>query len=101
VALIGVINDHFVAEYRRCNGIPYDVQAALGKYHCDLSPESPKTRSSPKLMRQREVSFNGRTYRCEWHAKLEPNRNRIHFAMMDDQFAEMVLIGIFVEHLDT
>lgn len=32
------------------------------------------TRSSERLMRQRDVLVNGRTYCCEIHTKIEPHR---------------------------
>jgi hypothetical protein len=51
-------------------------------------------------MRQRDVNHEGQVIRCEWHSKLEPHRNRIHFAF-DDTLGGKILIGIFVDHLDT
>jgi hypothetical protein len=49
-------------------------------------------------MRHRDVEYCGRILRCEWHSKLRPDKNRIHFAKLDDQ---AVFIGIFVKHLPT
>ncbi|MGW4634527.1 hypothetical protein [Nocardia sp. NPDC004415] len=61
----------------------------------NCSPESPQTHRNAKAMRQRLVDFAGEQISCEWHAKLEPQRNRIHFAVRGDQ----LLVGLFVDHL--
>lgn len=101
VKVLGVLNDHFAAAMTQHAGLPHQVQAALGAYGVNLSPESPKTRSSPKLMAQRTVDLHGHPYVCEWHAKLNPDRNRIHFSLPHSQLAGKILIGIFTKHLDT
>ncbi|WP_433599748.1 hypothetical protein ACQPXH_29645 [Nocardia sp. CA-135953] len=59
------------------------------------SPESPKTHKNAKAMRQRLVDFNGEQISCEWHAKLSPTSNRIHFAVHEGQ----LFVGIFDEQL--
>lgn len=74
--------------------VAIEMRSAAG---VDCSPESPLTRANRAAMSQRDVVFEGRTVRCEWHTKLEPHRNRIHFAV----YSEFVLIGIFAEHLQT
>jgi hypothetical protein len=101
---LSVLNDHFLNTYRSCNGLPHSVEAALGAFGCPgVSPESPNTRRNERVMKQRDVSYLGRTVRCEWHTKIEPHRNRIHFAAGDayDASGKRILIGIFVDHLDT
>ncbi len=101
VTVLAALNDRFVDEYRGCKGKPNEIQAAMGRYHLELSPESPNTRGSDRLMRRREVTYEGNTLRCEWHAKLERHRNRIHFSEPSEHLAGRILIGIFVSHLDT
>ncbi|RAO52732.1 hypothetical protein LUPAC06_05593 [Micromonospora saelicesensis] len=101
VRILGVLNDHFAAALKQHAGLPKDVAAALGAHGVNLSPESPKTRGSAKLMAMRTVSLDGESYVCEWHAKLEPHRNRIHFSLPSSQLDDQILIGLFVEHLDT
>ncbi|OEV31786.1 hypothetical protein AN219_02990, partial [Streptomyces nanshensis] len=59
------------------------------------------TRAKEKVMRQRDVEHGGETYRCEWHAKQHPARNRVHFTLPEQQLDGRILIGIFVDHLDT
>jgi len=95
------INDHFADACQEGKGIPANVQAALGRHRVTLSPESPQTRRSRSLMRQRELVYKGQSYRCEWHAKIEPHRNRIHFSLPSADLGGKILIGLFVDHLDT
>lgn len=101
VRILGVLNDHFAEVMGQHSGLPHQVQAALGAHGVNLSPESPRIRGSDKLMAQRTVTFNGDSYVCEWHAKLAPDRNRIHFSLPDQRLDGKILIGIFTEHLDT
>jgi hypothetical protein len=101
VQALSVINDAFPAALAAGSGQPSVVQAALGHFGLNLSPESPKTRGNPKVMKQRDVTHKGETYRCEWHAKKDPHRNRIHFSVPDQRLEHRILIGIFVDHLDT
>lgn len=101
VEILSALNDHFTRVLHECKGIPYDIQSAMGHYRIDLSPESPKTRASARLMAKRDVDHEGTTYRCEWHAKLEPHRNRIHFTLPSPNLGGRVLIGLFVDHLPT
>jgi hypothetical protein len=91
------LNDKFREEFQRFNGMPGEVAAAVG---LDMSPEG-GTRQSPRLMALRDVTYRGRLYRCEWHTKLEPHRNRIHFHPGADGTDGCVLIGMFVDHLPT
>ncbi len=72
----------------------------MGQYGVDLSPESPNTHASDAFMRKRYVAYEGSRYCCEWHAKIERHRNRIHFTLPAAGPAGRILIGIFTEHLD-
>ena len=94
---LGRINDRFPEVYAAENGMPDEVSSRLG---IQVSIEG-NTRSSERLMRLRDVEFRGQVYRCEWHSKLEPNRNRIHFHVIDCMSETKILIGIFHEHLAT
>lgn len=72
-----------------------------------ISPESSKTRANKAAMKLRDVMFRDVMFgkkkmghmnvRCEWHLKLEPHRDRIHFSFE----YEKIMIGIFCEHLAT
>jgi len=100
VRILSALDDHFPRVLAERQGLPSDIAAAMGQYGVDLSPESPNTRRSEALMRKREVAYSGITYRCEWHAKIERHRNRIHFTLPTGGPGGCVLIGIFAEHLD-
>lgn len=98
---LAVLNDDFLSAYRAAKGIPRDVEMNLADAGCPgISPESPRTRASAKAMREREIEYEGRMIRCDWHTKIEPHRNRIHFAF-GESFGGKVFIGIFTSHLTT
>ncbi|WP_435112456.1 hypothetical protein [Nocardiopsis synnemataformans] len=101
VHTLSVINDHFPQALQDGASIPAQVQAALGHHGVTLSPESPKTRANSKAMAQRDVPHGDDVYRCEWHAKKEPTRDRVHFSLPDERLGGRILVGIFVDHLDT
>jgi hypothetical protein len=92
------INDSFRASYIVHLGRSDEVSAAM---KLDISMESQRTRSSERLMSERDASYRGRTYRCEWHSKIEPHRNRIHLHPGDELSEECVVVGCFVDHLPT
>lgn len=95
---LGRINDSFRAAYVDHDGRPDEVKAAL---NLDISMESPNTRQSERLMRERDAIYEGKTYRCEWHSKIEQHRNRIHLHPGDDLSQNCVVVGFFVKHLST
>ena len=76
---LGRINDSFPELYASQRGMPNEISSRLG---IEVSIEG-NTRSSESLMRLRDVEFRGQMYRCEWHSKIEPHRNRIHFCVID------------------
>jgi hypothetical protein len=100
VQVLAILNDRFPGALRRHHGIPHDIEAELRVSGFGISPESPGTRGS-RLMARRVVSYRGEEYVCEWHAKLEPHRNRVHFTLPDPRLDGRMLVGIFVDHLDT
>jgi hypothetical protein len=92
------INDSFKKAYSEHCGRSDEVSSAMG---IDISIESSKTRQSERLMRERDAIYDGKVYRCEWHSKLEPHRNRIHLHPGDAASDDCVVIGMFVDHLST
>ena len=94
---LGRINDRFPELYVAERGVPNEISSRLG---IEVSIEG-NTRNSESLMRLRDVEFRGQTHRCEWHSKIEPHRNRIHFCVIDNMAETRILIGIFTEHLPT
>lgn len=73
------------------------IMGILGSRGINASTESPGTRSSTRLMRQRDATYCGQTIAFDWHAKLERHRNRIYFRFYDGS----ILIGKMTEHFDT
>ncbi len=94
---LGRINDGFPELYAAQRGMPNEISSRLG---IEVSIEG-NTRNSESLMRLRDVEFRGQMYRCEWHSKIEPHRNRIHFCVIDGVAGTEILIGIFHQHLRT
>jgi hypothetical protein len=93
---LGALNDKFVEAYRLEGGHSGRISTRIG---IDVSIEGSQTRASDSLMKQRDVVFEGTTYRCEWHSKIEPHRNRIHF--FPSSVGSVIVVGLFVDHLDT
>jgi hypothetical protein len=96
VTHLGVLNDSFLEAYRLERGHSGRISMRIG---IDVSIEGTQTRSSESLMKQRDAVFEGTTYRCEWHSKIEPHRNRIHFS--PPSAGNVIVVGLFVDHLDT
>ncbi|MFV8163733.1 hypothetical protein ACNQVK_16860 [Mycobacterium sp. 134] len=92
---LSAINDRFTEAFRQPGSNSDTVSAIVG---VDMSIEG-SARSSRKAMAERDVYYEGIKYRCEWHSKIEPHRNRIHVHPGDSSTGEKVLIGIFVDHL--
>lgn len=97
VSHLAALNDRFHRVYAAANGDLRTVSTELG---VPMSIEG-GTRSSSRLMKQRDATFGGRLYRCEIHTKIQPHRNRIHFHPGDDHSGGRLVVGIFVDHLDT
>lgn len=100
---LGALNDEFLSRYQQAaaSGRLSDVEAYFGSLGVGgVSAESVKTRGNAAAMRMRDVEFEDRVMRCEWHTKIKPNVDRIHFAF-GDNLDDQVLIGIFVDHLPT
>lgn len=93
---LAALNDRFDYLHSSECGDSRKISTRLG---ISVSREG-NTRSSERLMALRDVGFNGSTYRCEWHSKIEPHRNRIHFFPGLSDEGE-ILIGIFTSHLPT
>ena len=92
---LSLINDRFLELYTTEYGSSRNISIRLG---IAVSIEG-QYRKSKALMRHRDTKFGGHVYRCEWHSKLEPHRNRIYFHIGDERTDGRVLIGIFHQHL--
>ena len=100
---LGFLNDHFLKLWQQCNmDFPLFARKAKSEHGVDFSNESSKTRKSTKKMKQREATFSQKPVTCEIHTKLSPTINRIHIhPPKADIGGEKILIGIFVDHLNT
>ncbi|MEU2915500.1 hypothetical protein ACFYM3_40345 [Streptomyces massasporeus] len=99
VELLGLLSDHFADALLICGGDQKKVQARFSALGVDISPESPNTKKNAKAWEQRLVSYEGETYRCEWHGKRLWDRDRVHFSLPIKGHDDRILIGIFAEHL--
>lgn len=95
VRILGGLNDHMITvlnESNDANLIQTRMKSLAG---VECSRESNNTRNNAKAMKMRRREFLGADVVFEWHAKIEPHRNRIHFAAVDGR----IVIGIFCNHL--
>lgn len=111
------LNDVFPDVFARHHGNPSETSRELAaRCGVDASPESPNTRANGSAMREREVAVSNvlsgrrsllvrRTVTCEWHTKITPVSDRIHFhpglgGAPESRPAEgKVIVGIFARHL--
>ncbi|WP_280715352.1 hypothetical protein [Kitasatospora sp. MAP5-34] len=59
------------------------------------------TRKYTKAWAQRMVPYRDVSYRCEWHGKRLWGRDRVHFSLPIPEHDGRILVGIFVDHMDT
>ncbi len=100
---LSALNDHFRGVYSR-SGFQPDLASKEFKTCWDvaMSRESPKTRKNKRAMKEREVVVDNVALCCEWHTKLTPTHDRIHFHQGEEDVADgKIVIGIFAEHLST
>lgn len=93
---LGVLNDQAQRVWTENVTTP-GRQAEMQGLDVVASPESPQTHKNSKAMQRRDFQFGQDVVRCEWHAKLRPDTNRIYFAVLDSG----VYIGTIVDHLPT
>lgn len=98
---LAALNDHFRAVFTTQRGEPRRVEAEMrARCGIQLSPESGNTKANKAAWAERKVVIDGRELHCDWHTKLAPDRNRIHFHPGDREVAGgKIIIGIFHEHL--
>lgn len=65
----------------------------------NAAPEHPNVRLNRSAREARETRIGERTLYCEWHIKLEPHRNRIHFHGPVAESNNKLVIGMIHEHL--
>jgi hypothetical protein len=75
------------------------VRQRLSGFGIDASLENANVQAHRASREARETVIGSRTLYCEWHVKLEPHRNRIHFHAPIPESGEKVVIGMIHEHL--
>jgi hypothetical protein len=66
----------------------------------EISPESPNTHKNRSAMAERDIIISAKRLRCEWHLKLKPHVDRIHFHFGDKDIENgKIIIGILCAHL--
>ena len=101
---IAALNDHYRIVFDKHGGENQHVIAEMRALtRIVVSPESPNTHRNRAAMAERDVSFGGVVVRCEWHAKLAWDVDRIHFSVRHPQVdgGQRLLVGIFARHLTT
>jgi hypothetical protein len=98
---LAALNDHWEAAFQ---GYPAPSEVARrmsALANVDMSPESPNTKANHRAWHQRRIVLGGRELYCEWHMKLLPTVDRIHFHPGNPAIDRGPIIGIFADHLDT
>lgn len=100
---LAFLNDGYSQLCCECNNDFNCIKSkAKSGYEVDFSNESVKTRGSKKKMKTRAAIFSNVEVICELHTKIRYNKNRIHFHPPVRAIGgKKVLIGIFVDHLET
>ncbi len=101
VRLLSALSDNFAAIISRHNG---DYSRVIGEFRArdlDISPESSQTKKNKKAWGQRNIMYDGKEYRCDWHGKRLWDRDRIHFSLPIPERGGKILVGVFDGHLDT
>jgi hypothetical protein len=101
---LAYLNDRFRDALREWGGQPDKIERdfkALCRSVGGISQETSKTMKT--YGRQREVVVGGMRVLCEWHVKLRPHIDRIHFAYEEKYKTAVggrIIVGIFTDHLD-
>ncbi|MCX2564707.1 hypothetical protein [Acetobacter thailandicus] len=75
------------------------IQRRLTAMKLEAAPENPNVRCKRVSREARETVLSGKVLYCEWHIKLEPHQNRIHFHAPVSVSDNKVVIGMIDKHL--
>ena len=85
---------------RRRVGVSNDlIERRFRAWALDTAPEKPNVRDDPRCRRARERTLGGELLYCEWHYKIEPHINRVHFHRPTKASQGRPIVAIFHEHL--
>ncbi len=91
---LGVLDDHGLPICREHR--PQDWQAHFGSHGVTATGENGRTMRNNRARRDRTRTWDEAEHVFWWHAKIEPDRDRIHF--LYDAGAGCIVVGIFTEH---
>ena len=90
-------------EYQQENGNSRPPNQLITKrflnFGLDVAPEKSNVKRDKNCYSAREADIGGQRLYCEWHIKLEPNRNRIHIHPPVPESGKKVVVGMIAEHL--
>ncbi len=75
------------------------IEERLRGLRLDAAPEKPNVYADPACRKVRERKVGSQTLYCEWHVKLEPHRNRVHFHRPTSGSDDRLIVAIFHRHL--
>ncbi|WP_266031142.1 hypothetical protein [Brucella intermedia] len=75
------------------------IELRFAGFSVTAAPENPNVRGHRASREARETLVSGQTLYCEWHVKLQPHQNRIHFHRPVVESGNKVVIGMIHEHL--
>ena len=64
-----------------------------------VAPENPDVGRDKRCREARERTLRATTLYCEWHGKLEPDRNRVHVHGPVPASGGKMIVAIFDDHL--
>jgi hypothetical protein len=102
---LSYLNDRFYDALREYGNQPDQIERDFNARSHGLGGISRETTKTMQVRGgQREITVQGKSVLCEWHVKLRPHIDRIHFAYEEkykDIAGGRIIVGIFVSHLDT
>lgn len=104
VGHLASVNDEFLDLLVAGAQLPDACDRIRSTCGVSISPESPNTHRNAIAMREREVQFRGNKIVCEFHTKLTPTHDRIHFSptvRSEADDSKYIVVGPFAEHLTT
>lgn len=69
-------------------------------FNIDIAPEKPNVYRSPSCRRAREIKIGNSTLYCEWHARIQSHKNRIHVHAPVSESGGKFIVAIVHEHLE-
>jgi hypothetical protein len=95
---LGVFSDH---GQRIFSGPWMRVPAEFGSLRVNISDENGNTKKNERARLERTKMFRDAPHVFWWHAKLEPDRDRIHICPGKVGSGGRIIVGIFCNHLTT